>query len=86
MIHIRRFGSEVARKCSASRVFGDKWAILGRERGKKTRGGVSGLRAIAITDDATGFAAITSTLASGRLIYRVEIWTIEAPAQAGADR
>src|SRR5713101_1499138 len=44
MIHIRRFGSEVARKCSASRVFGDKWAILGRERGKKTRGDAPGRR------------------------------------------
>ena len=41
----------------------------------------SGSRAyhtVAITDDATGFAAITSVVDGGTLTYRVEIWQIES--------
>jgi hypothetical protein len=37
MPHGGRFGSVVAQKCPASRFLGDKWATLGRERGKTTQ-------------------------------------------------
>jgi hypothetical protein len=67
---------------------GDRYGMrlfdLSRKTSRIVASGSKPYHALAITDDAIGFAAITSTLASGRLIYRVEIWRIEPPAQAGA--
>jgi len=39
--------------------------------------GAKNFNAVAITDDATGFAAITSAMESGKLVYDVEIWRME---------
>ena len=39
--------------------------------------GAKNFNAVAITDDATGFAAITSAMESGKLVYDVEIWKME---------
>jgi WD40 repeat protein len=39
--------------------------------------GAKNLNAVAITDDATGFAAITSATESGKIVYDVEVWKME---------
>ena len=39
--------------------------------------GAKDLDVVAITDDATGFAAITSTMESGKIVYAVEVWKTE---------
>ena len=39
--------------------------------------GAKNFNAVAITDDATGFAAVTSAMESGKLVYDVEIWKME---------
>jgi hypothetical protein len=39
--------------------------------------GPKAYHAVAITDDARGFAAITSAMESGKLVYDVEIWRME---------
>ena len=69
---------------------GDRYGMhlfdLSRKTSRIVAAGSKPYHALAITDDAIEFAAITSTLASGRLIYRVEIWRIEPPAHAGAAR
>ena len=44
---------------------------------KSVRVAATGAKAyatVAITDDATGFAAITSATESGNIVYDVEIW------------
>jgi WD40 repeat protein len=47
---------------------------------KSTRVAAAGAKAyhvVSITDDATGFAAVTSAMESGKLIYDVELWRME---------
>ena len=47
---------------------------------KTSRGAGAGARAygvVAITDDAQGFAAVTSAIESGKIVYDVEIWKME---------
>ncbi len=39
--------------------------------------GAKNVNAVAITDDATGFAALTSTMESGKIVYDVEVWKME---------
>jgi len=39
--------------------------------------GAKNFNAVAITDDATGFAAITSATESGKIVYDVEVWKME---------
>ena len=39
--------------------------------------GSKNFNAVAITDDATGFAAITSATESGKIVYDVEVWKME---------
>jgi hypothetical protein len=60
---------------------GDRHGILLFDVSLKTSQVVaSGSRAyhtVAITDDATGFAAITSVVDGGKLTYGVEIWRLE---------
>ena len=51
---------------------------VSRKTSRIVASGGKAYHAVAITDDATGFAAITSDLASGNLTYDVEIWRLPA--------
>ena len=57
---------------------GDRYGMrlfdVSRKTSQIIASGGKAYHAVAITDDATGFAAITSDVASGTLIYGVEIW------------
>jgi len=50
---------------------------LSRKTSRLAASGAKAYHAVAITDDAAGFAAITSALESGKLIYDVEIWRMQ---------
>jgi hypothetical protein len=39
--------------------------------------GAKAFAAVAITDDARGFAAVTSAAESGKIVYDLEIWRME---------
>jgi len=49
---------------------------VSRKSSRIVASGGKAYHAVAITDDATGFAAITSDLAGGNLSYGVEIWRL----------
>ena len=72
------------------RFFGDGWLLaptgdrhgmrlfdVSRKTSQVVASGSRAYHTVAITDDATGFAAITSVVDGGQLTYRVEIWQIE---------
>jgi len=50
---------------------------LTRKTSRIAATGAKNLNAVAITDDATGFAAITSATESGKIVYDVEVWKME---------
>ena len=50
---------------------------LSRKRSRIAAAGAKSYHTVAITDDATGFAAVTSAMESGKLVYDVEIWKME---------
>jgi len=50
---------------------------LNRKTSRIAGTGAKNLNAVAITDDATGFAAITSAMESGKIVYDVEVWKME---------
>ncbi len=53
---------------------------LSRKSARRAAEGAKAYHTVAITDDATGFAAVTSALESGKLTYDVEIWRMQPPA------
>jgi len=50
---------------------------LTRKTSRLAGTGAKNFNAVAITDDATGFAAITSATESGKIVYDVEVWKME---------
>ena len=52
---------------------------LARKSARIAAEGAKAYHTVAITDDATGFAAVTSALESGKLTYDVEIWRMQPP-------
>ena len=50
---------------------------MSRKTSQVVTSGSRAYHTVAITDDATGFAAITSAVDGGKLTYGVEIWQIE---------
>ena len=50
---------------------------LTRKTARVAGTGAKNFATVAITDDATGFAAVTSALESGKVVYDVEVWKME---------
>ena len=50
---------------------------LTRKTSRVAGTGAKNFATVAITDDATGFAAVTSALESGKVVYDVEVWKME---------
>jgi len=63
--------------------YGMRLFDVSRKTSRTVASGSKAYHVAAITDDATGFAALTSEVASGRLTYGVEIWRIEPPGGGG---
>jgi WD40 repeat protein len=49
---------------------------LSRKKSRVVASGLGAYHAVGISDDASGFAAITSALGSKKLVYSVEIWRV----------
>jgi len=60
---------------------GDRYGMrlidVARKTSRKVTAGGKAYHTVAITNDATAYAAVTSVVAGGRLSYDVEIWKIE---------
>jgi hypothetical protein len=50
---------------------------LTRKTSRVAGTGAKNFATVAITDDATGFAAVTSAMESGKVVYDVEVWKME---------
>ena len=50
---------------------------LTRKTSRVAGAGARAYGVVAITDDAQGFAAVTSAIEGGRIVYDVEIWKME---------
>ena len=51
----------------------------GRKASRVLLAGAKAFHAVSVTDDARGFAVLTSTLGDRQLVYDVDVWRIDAP-------